>query len=67
MVDSCRDIYLQGTRTKKEKKFIKTFEEMEGFNFVTPVTGFNRPNTGIEDDGGDDDELESQGYFLLRT
>jgi hypothetical protein len=22
---------------------------MEGFSFVTPVTGFNRPNTGKED------------------
>jgi hypothetical protein len=26
---------------------------MEGFSFVTPVTGLNRPNTGNEDD---DDE-----------
>jgi hypothetical protein len=23
---------------------------MEGFTFVTPVTGLNRPNTGKEDD-----------------
>jgi hypothetical protein len=23
---------------------------MEGFGFVTPVTGLNRPNTGKEDD-----------------
>jgi hypothetical protein len=23
---------------------------MKGFNFVTPVTGLNRPNTGKEDD-----------------
>jgi hypothetical protein len=28
---------------------------MEGFNFVTPVTGLNRPNTGKEDDDDDDD------------
>jgi hypothetical protein len=28
---------------------------MEGFSFVTPVTGLNRPNTGKEDD--DDDNL----------
>jgi hypothetical protein len=28
----------------------------EGFSFVTPVTGLNRPNTGKEDD--DDDELQ---------
>jgi hypothetical protein len=27
---------------------------MEGFSFITPVTGLNRPNTGKEDD--DDDE-----------
>jgi hypothetical protein len=26
------------------------FENMEGFSFVTPVTGLNRPNTGKEDD-----------------
>jgi hypothetical protein len=26
---------------------------MEGFNFVTPVTGLNRPNTGKEDDDDD--------------
>jgi hypothetical protein len=29
---------------------------MEGFSFVTSVTGLNRPNTGKEDD--DDDEKE---------
>jgi hypothetical protein len=23
---------------------------MDGFSFVTPVTGLNRPNTGKEDD-----------------
>jgi hypothetical protein len=23
---------------------------MEGFSFVTPITGLNRPNTGKEDD-----------------
>jgi hypothetical protein len=28
---------------------------MEGFSFVMPVTGLNRPNTGKEDD---DDEQE---------
>jgi hypothetical protein len=38
--------------TKKEKEFRKTFEKMEGFSFVTPITGLNRPNTGKED--GDD-------------
>jgi hypothetical protein len=26
---------------------------MEGFSFVTPVTGLNGPNTGKEDDDGD--------------
>jgi hypothetical protein len=25
---------------------------MEGFSFVTPVTGLNRPNTGKDDDDG---------------
>jgi hypothetical protein len=29
---------------------------MEGFSFVTPVTGLNRPNTGKEDDDDDDDK-----------
>jgi hypothetical protein len=33
-----------------EKKCRKTFEKMEGFSFVTPVTGLNKPNTGKEDD-----------------
>jgi hypothetical protein len=27
---------------------------MEGFSFVTPVTGLNEPNTGKEDDDYDD-------------
>jgi hypothetical protein len=31
---------------------------MEGFSFVTPVTGLNRPNTGKEDDDDDDDAGE---------
>jgi hypothetical protein len=26
---------------------------MEGFSFVTPVAGLNRPNTGKEDDDND--------------
>jgi hypothetical protein len=29
---------------------------MEGFSFVTPVTGVNRPNTGKEDDDYDYDD-----------
>jgi hypothetical protein len=33
-----------------------TFEKMEGFGSVTPVTGLNRPNTGKEDDDDDDDD-----------
>jgi hypothetical protein len=33
-----------------EKEFRKTFEKMEGFSFVTTVTGLNIPNTGNEDD-----------------
>jgi hypothetical protein len=28
---------------------------MEGFSFVTPIRGSNRPNTGKEDDDDDDD------------
>jgi hypothetical protein len=39
---------------KMEKKFRQTFEKMEGFSFVTPVTGLNRPNTGKQDDDDDD-------------
>jgi len=33
-----------------QKEFRQTFEKMEGFCLVTPVTGLNRPNTGKEDD-----------------
>jgi hypothetical protein len=29
---------------------------MEGFNFVTPVIGLNRPITGKDDDDDDDDD-----------
>jgi hypothetical protein len=36
-----------------KEKFRKTFEKMEGFNFVTPIIGLSRPNTGKEDDDGD--------------
>jgi hypothetical protein len=36
--------------TKTENKFRQNFEKMEGFSFVTPVTGLNRPNTRKEDD-----------------
>jgi hypothetical protein len=32
---------------------------MDGFSFVTPVTGLNRPNTGKEDD---DDILHGPAY-----
>jgi hypothetical protein len=39
--------------TKRENKFRKTFEKMEGFSFATPVTGPNRPNTGKDDDDDD--------------
>jgi hypothetical protein len=30
--------------------------DLEGFSFLTPVTGLNRPNTGKEDDDDDDDD-----------
>jgi hypothetical protein len=46
---------LRGGGVRTRKKFRKTFENMKGFSFVTPVTGLNRPNTGKEDD--DDDEV----------
>jgi hypothetical protein len=36
--------------TKREKKFRKTSEKMEGFSLVTPITGLNRHNTGKADD-----------------
>jgi hypothetical protein len=36
--------------TKRENKFRKIFEKREGFSFVMPVTGLNRPNTGRKDD-----------------
>jgi hypothetical protein len=36
--------------TKRENKFRKIFEKMEGISFVTHATGLNRPNTGKEDD-----------------
>jgi hypothetical protein len=36
--------------TKGEKKFRKTFKKMEGFSFVMPITGLNRPYTGKDDD-----------------
>jgi hypothetical protein len=31
---------------------------MEGFSFVTPVTGLNRPNTGKEGDDDDDNNYQ---------
>jgi hypothetical protein len=31
---------------------------MEGFSFVTPVTGLSRRNTGKEDDDDDDIQIE---------
>jgi hypothetical protein len=38
---------------------------MEGFSFVTPVTGLNRPNTGKEDD--DDEESAVNHPMKLPT
>jgi hypothetical protein len=35
---------------RRENKFRKTLEKMEGFSFVTPVTRLNAPNTGKQDD-----------------
>jgi hypothetical protein len=36
---------------KWKKKFGKTSETMASFFSETPVTGFNRPNTGKNDGG----------------
>jgi hypothetical protein len=36
---------------------------MEGFSFVTPVTGLNRPNTGKEDDDDDDDDDDENNAY----
>jgi hypothetical protein len=36
---------------------------MEGLSFVTPITGFNRPITGKEDD--DDDDCIKLWHILL--
>jgi hypothetical protein len=49
--------------TKREKKFRKTFEKVEGFSFVTPATGLSRPNTGKEDD---DDDLRNVLHLQLK-
>jgi hypothetical protein len=37
---------------------------MEGFSFVTPVTGLNRPNTGKEDDDDDDWSTQKSSFPL---
>jgi hypothetical protein len=41
---------------------------MEGFSFVTPVTGLNRPNTGKEeeDDDDDDDDVGNNHSRIVR-
>jgi hypothetical protein len=40
---------------------------MEGFSFVTPVTGLNRPNTGKEDgDDDDDDDGELSEHVAIK-
>jgi hypothetical protein len=46
-------------------KFRMTFEKMEGFSFVTPVTVLNRPNTGKEDDDEKSNEMpiSKQNFF----
>jgi hypothetical protein len=36
---------------------------MEGFSFVTPVTGLNRPNTGKEDN--DNEELVTPAFLKM--
>jgi hypothetical protein len=39
--------------SKRKKKFGKTSETMEGFCFVIPVTGSNKPNVGKDDNDTD--------------
>jgi hypothetical protein len=39
-----------GKESKVWQKIKKTFEKMEEFSFVTPITSLNRPNTGKEDE-----------------
>jgi hypothetical protein len=39
---------------------------MEGFSFVTPVTGLSRYNTGKKyDDDDDDDPIHIRGLFYI--
>jgi hypothetical protein len=44
---------------------MQTFEKMEGFSFVTLVTGLNRHNTGKEDD--DDTTTETLGSHCCKN
>jgi hypothetical protein len=37
---------------------------MEGFSFVIPVTGLNRPNTGKEDDNDNDDYYSTEIHYV---
>jgi hypothetical protein len=37
---------------------------MEGFSFVTLITGLSRPDTGKEDDDDDDDTMSSKFLTL---
>jgi hypothetical protein len=50
---------------KRENKFRKTLEKMEGFSFVTPVTRLNAPNTGKEDDDDDDDQSDTNPILYI--
>jgi hypothetical protein len=38
---------------------------MEGFSFVTPVTGLNRPDTGMEEEYDDDDGILSDTLCIV--
>jgi hypothetical protein len=48
---------------KWKKKFRQTFEKIEGFSFVTPVTGLKRPNTEKDDD--DDERKHAYKGIIL--
>jgi hypothetical protein len=48
--DRIPKMILKYVSTKRENKFRKTYEKMEVFSLVTPVTCPNRLNIGKEDD-----------------
>jgi hypothetical protein len=39
---------------------------MEGFSFVTPITGLNRPDTGMEDDDDSNNHCAPLFYTAIK-